>query len=219
MELVQKILQEVLPVKSDEADNADDDANVVADEADDDANVEGNCGEGNSSGRSDEANEEAEKEAPDSFADEEKEDEEGSGPKKEGSGPFGLAEAQRALHKENCRQVAVRGQQKQAQGVNARRLQDFKNVLELGDICIYKLDGYIKGATDKKGLPVMVCGMRRYTSPVTQEVSFSYQVCSQHGYLKQRVDRGSLDHYSQLTAELMSINEKAEGFLSGLTID
>jgi hypothetical protein len=103
--------------------------------------------------------------------------------------------------------------------VNARRLQDFKNVLEHGDICIYKLDGYIKGATDKKGLPVMVCGMRRYTSPVTQEVSFSYQVCSQHGYLKQRVDRGSLDHYSQLTAELMSINEKAEGFLSGLTID
>jgi hypothetical protein len=64
---------------------------------------------------------------------------------------------ERLRYKESCRVRAVNGQRKQAQRVNASRGAEYKEALDVGDICLIRIEGNTKAATDKVAIVVKVC--------------------------------------------------------------
>jgi hypothetical protein len=126
-------------------------------------------------------------------------------------------EAMRLQHKENCRVKASQGQEKQARRVNASRSNDYKEILEVGDICLIRIEGTTKAATDKGAICVKVTRVRPYTSP-TNGLSYRYRVCTRDGYIDKLQLRNTLEYQEQLTAEIMGIDETKEDFLTGLSV-
>ena len=121
--------------------------------------------------------------------------------------------------KETLRVQAMEGQQQQARRVNAARGKEFKEVLDIGDICLIRTDATIRAATDKIAICVKICTVRPYTSPTSQVTYYKYKVCTSEGYLKTYLPRTMLEYQDKLTAEIMGIDETKEGFLSELTVD
>jgi len=121
--------------------------------------------------------------------------------------------------KETLRIQAMEGQQQQARRVNAARGKEFKEVLDIGDICLIRTDATIRAATDKVAICVKICTVRPYTSPTSQVTYYKYKVCTSDGYLKSYLPRTMLEYQSKLTAEIMGIDETKEGFLSELTVE
>ena len=113
---------------------------------------------------------------------------------------------------------AADGQQQQARRVNAARGVNWKEVLEVGDICLIRTDATTRAATDKAAICVKICAVRSYTSPTSKMKHCSYKVCTSDGYVKNFLHRTCLEYQEKLTAEIMSINESKEGFLNELSI-
>jgi len=59
--------------------------------------------------------------------------------------------------KETLRVQAMEGQQQQARRMNTARGKDFKEVLDIGDICLIRTDATIRAATDKVAICVKIC--------------------------------------------------------------
>jgi hypothetical protein len=116
------------------------------------------------------------------------------------------------------RVIAAEGQQQQARRVNAARGVNWKEVLEVGDICLIRTDATTRAATDKAAICVKICAVRSYTSPTTKTKTHSYKVCTSDGYVKNFLHRTCLEYQEKLTAEILSIDENKEGFLNELSI-
>jgi len=112
----------------------------------------------------------------------------------------------------------VSGQEQQAVRVNAKRGKNFKELLQVGDIALIRIEGNTKAATDKATICVKVTRVQGYTSPTSGVVSFKYKVCTRDGFLKKLVHRNTLEYQEQLTAEVMGIDEKKEGMLTDLSV-
>jgi hypothetical protein len=71
-----------------------------------------------------------------------------------------------------CRIKAGMARQKRVRHVKTvsatRGADDFKEKLEEFDICIIKVDGTTRGATDKQGIPVMDAWVVPFTSPTVK---------------------------------------------------
>ena len=102
----------------------------------------------------------------------------------------------------------MNGQEQQAIRVNAKRGENFKEVLQVGDIALIRIEGNTKAVTDKATICVKVTRVQCYTSPTSGVVSFKYKVCTRDGFLKQLVHRNTLEYQEQLTAEVMGIDEE-----------
>ena len=122
------------------------------------------------------------------------------------------------LIKEFLRVQVMEGQQQQARRVNAARGKEFKEVLDIGDICLILTDATIRAATDKVAICVKICTVRPYTSPTSQVTYYKYKVCTSEDYLKSYSPRTMLEYQDKLTTEIMGIDETKEGFLSELSI-
>ena len=57
-----------------------------------------------------------------------------------------------------------------------------------------------------------------YTSPTSGNVSYKYKVCTREGFLRKLQHRTTLEYQEKLTAEVMGIDEKKEGFLTDLSV-
>ena len=123
----------------------------------------------------------------------------------------------RHQYKEACRVKASQGQQKQARRVNACRSTEYKEVLAVDDICLIRIEGTTKAATDKGAICVKVTRVRPYTSP-KNGMSYRYRVCTRDGYIDKLQLRNTLEYQEQLTAEIMGIDETKEDFLTGLSV-
>ena len=113
---------------------------------------------------------------------------------------------------------AVKGQHAQARRVNVARGVGFKEELDVGDICLIRMEGNERASTDKLMIPVMVCAVKPYTSPKSKIVHFNYQVCTKHGVIDKLQGRSRLEYQEHLTAELMGIDVKAEGSLKKMSV-
>jgi len=91
-------------------------------------------------------------------------------------------------------------------------------VLEVGDIALIRIEGNTRAATDKPAICVKVTRVQPYTSPTSGNVSYKYKVCTREGYLKKLQHRTTLEYQEKLTAEVMGIDEKKEGFLTDLSV-
>jgi len=116
------------------------------------------------------------------------------------------------------RVIAAEGQQQQARRVNAARGVNWKEVLEVGDICLIRTDATTRAATDKAAICVKICAVRSHTSPTSKMKHCSYKVCTSDGYVKNFLHRTCLEYQEKLTAEILSIDENKEGFLNELSI-
>ena len=70
------------------------------------------------------------------------------------------------------------GQERQAKWVYARQGANYKEVLEVGDIALIRIEGNTRAATDKPTICVKVTQVQSYTSPTTGALSFKYNVCT-----------------------------------------
>ena len=121
--------------------------------------------------------------------------------------------------KEALRVQVMEGQQQQACRVNAARGKEFKEVLDIGNICLLQMDATIRAATDKVAICVKICMVRPYTSPTSQVTYYVYKVCTSEGYLKSYLPRTMLEYQDKVTAEIMGIDESKEGFLAELSFE
>jgi hypothetical protein len=113
--------------------------------------------------------------------------------------------------------IAATNQKRQGEKVNKKRKQsnDYKQILEVGDVGLIKVQGNTKAATDHPFVPVMV------TSAIVSSRSgkVKYGICSQHGYLKGKFIRQMIDHDEDMTAEVMRIDPNKPGFENNLTVN
>jgi len=117
-------------------------------------------------------------------------------------------EEARLQHEEDCRMKASKGQEKQARRVNASRSNDYKEILEVGNICLIRIEGMIKAATDKGAICVKVTRVWPYTSQRSGGISYRCQVCKRDGYIDKLQIRITLEYQEQeLTTEIMGIDE------------
>ncbi len=112
--------------------------------------------------------------------------------------------------------IAATNQRRQGEQVNKKRKQkeDYKQILEFGDVGLIKVEGNTKAATDHPFLPVMV------TSTVLSSRSgkVKYGICTQHGYLSGLFIREMIDHDEDMTAEVMRIDPNKPGFEKDLSV-
>jgi hypothetical protein len=86
---------------------------------------------------------------------------------------------ERLQMKETNRILAITGQKKkQADKVNASRGKNFKEHLEVGDICLIRIEGNTRAATDKSVIIVMVTRIHLYRSRTNGSVIRKYEVCT-----------------------------------------
>ena len=79
---------------------------------------------------------------------------------------------------------ASKGQEKQARRVKASRSNDYKEILEVGNICLIRMEaGMMKAATDKGAKCVKVTRVWPYTSQRSGGISYRCQVCKRDGYI------------------------------------
>ncbi len=112
--------------------------------------------------------------------------------------------------------IAATGQRQQGEQVYKKRKQakDYKQILEVGDIGVIRVEGNTRAACDFPFLPVMVTSTR--VSSKSGRVK--YQICTQHGYLLGQFIREMIDYDEDMTPEVMKINPNIPGFQNGLTI-
>ena len=94
-----------------------------------------------------------------------------------------------------------------AQQVHAKRGANYKEVLEVGDIALIRIEGNTRAATDKPAICIKVTWIQPSTSPTSGNVSYKYKVCTREGFLKKLQHRMTLEYQEKLTAEVMGIDK------------
>ena len=100
--------------------------------------------------------------------------------------------------------IATASQRKQGEQVNKKRKQaeDYKQILEVGDIGVIRVEGNTRAACDFPFLPVMVTS----THVSAKSGRVKYGICTQHGYLQRQFIREMIDYDEDMTAEVMKID-------------
>jgi len=114
---------------------------------------------------------------------------------------------------------AIEGQQQQARRVNTARGLNYKELLEVRNICLIRTDITTRAATNKAAICIKICVVRPYTSPTSQVTYYKYKVCTREGYMKNFLHRTCLEFQKKISAEIMGIDETKEGFLQDLTVE
>ncbi len=66
---------------------------------------------------------------------------------------------------------------------SARAADGYKEFLQVFNVCTIAVDGNIRGATDKRNIPVLVTQIVPYTSPVTKITTYRYKYLTKVGFL------------------------------------
>jgi hypothetical protein len=107
---------------------------------------------------------------------------------------------------------------KQAAKVNKYRGKNFKEHLDVGDICLIRIEGNTRAATDKSAIIVMVTQVHVYRSRTDCSLLQKYQVCTKDGYLKHLQDRSTLEFQPNVTGDLMGIDISIPNFQTDLSV-
>jgi hypothetical protein len=73
--------------------------------------------------------------------------------------------------------------------VNSARAADYKDFLQVFDVCAIAIAGNTRGVLDKRCIAVLITQVVPYTSPATKVTNYRYKCLPKMGYLERNQDR------------------------------